>query len=272
MHSRPVEFTELKPRIWQQLYSIYEAHSSLTPKEIADLLVPPLENVGFSSGDSARIAEAFVRSFDAIAEAKELGEDDSSPDYESASSPSGKIRLALSLLDINCLRTKLAGEPSYDARRLLVAFAAWDRAYPHPSGWIRYDRSAIMCLAGLSGLRPSEQEALTQLLHRSYGLDMQVVGSNSPIPCFRLSWLEEEPPAGQSNPLQDVGPLAPASVSYTVCKVLGLPPSVGQPVGLKKPRVSRKEKTTKKEREKKKEDDEENKEDAGTAGPGGKNE
>lgn len=270
MHSRPVEFTELKPRIWQQLYSIYEAHSSLTPKEIVDLLVPPLENAGFSSGDSARIAEAFVRSFDAIAEAKELGEDDSSPDYESASSPSGKVRLTLSLFGINCLRTKLADEPSYDARRLLVAFAAWDRAYPHPSGWIRYDRPAIMCLAGLSGLRPSEQEALTQLLHRSYGLDMQVVGSNSPIPCFRLSWMEEEPPIGQSNPLQDVGPLAPASVSYAVCKVLGLPSSVEQPTGPKKPRASRKEKTGEKEEGKK--NIKEDKDDAGTAGPGGKNE
>lgn len=225
MHSRPIEFTELKPRIWQQLHSIYEAHASLGPQEAAALLVPPLENAGFSESDSARIADAFVRSFGAIARAKELGEDKDSPDYESAYSPSGKARLTLSLLDVNCLRAMLAEEPSYDARRLLAAFAAWDRAYPHPSGWVRYDRPAIMCLAGLSGLRPSEQEGLTRLLHRSYGLDMRVVGSNSPIPCFRLSWLEEEEPIGPSNPLQDIGPLSPASVSYAVCEALGLPPS-----------------------------------------------
>lgn len=241
MHSRPIEFTELKPRIWQQLHSIYEAHASLPPDEIAALLVPPLENAGFSASDSVRIADAFVRSFDAIAEARALGEDDSSPDYESAVSPSGKSRLTLSLFDMNCLLAMLADEPSYDARRLLVTFTAWDRTYPHPSGWVRYDRPAIMCLAGLSGLRPSEQEALTQLLHRSYGLDMQVVGSNSPIPCFRLSWLEEEPPIGQSNPLQDVGPLSPATVSYAVCEVLGLPPTVERPAPAKtrKPRRSR---------------------------------
>ena len=261
MHSRPVEFTELKPRIWQQLHSIYEAHASLTAEEVTELLIPPLENAGFSAADSARIAEAFVRSFDAIAEAKELGEDDSSPDYESAACPSGKVRLSLSLLDINCLRAMLADEPSYDARRLLVAFAAWDRAHPHPSGWIRYDRPAIMCLAGLSGLRPSEQEALTQLLHRSYGLDMQVVGSNTPIPCFRLSWLAEEEPIGQSNPIQDVGPLAPASVSYAVCEVLGLPPTVGQPASPKKPRAPKKQKGARKNKE--------NEEDAGDAGTGG---
>ena len=250
MHSRPVEFTELKPRIWQQLHSIYEAHASLTSKEVAELLVPPLENAGFSAGDSARIAGAFVRSFDAIAEARALGEDDSSPDYESASSPSGRVRLTLSLLDVNCLRAMLADEPSYDARRLLVAFAAWGRAHPHPSGWIRCDRPAIMLLAGLSGLRPSEQEALTQLLHRSYGLDMQVVGSNSPIPCFRLSWLEEEEPIGPSNPLQDIGPLSPDSVSYAVCEALGLPPA-------------KEKKETKKRRHKGK--------DAGQPGQGGQN-
>ena len=260
MHSRPIEFTELKPRIWQQLHSIYEAHASLAPKEVAALLVPPLENAGFSVADSARIADAFVRSFDAIARAKELGEDQDSPDYESASSPSGKVRLALSLLDINCLRAMLADEPSYDARRLLVAFAAWDRAYSHPSGWIRYDRPAIMCLAGLSGFRPSEQEGLTQLLHRSYGLDMQVVGSNSPIPCFRLSWLEEEEPVCQSNPIQDIGPLSPASVSYTVCEVLGLPPSADTHHS----RAARNKKAASvKEKER-------NKEDVGPAGAGGK--
>lgn len=264
MHSRPIEFTELKPRIWQQLQSIYEAHASLTSKEITELLIPPLENAGFSAADSARVADAFVRSFDAIAEARARGEDDSSPEYESAFSPSGRVRLTLSLLDVNCLRAMLADEPSYDARRLLVAFVAWDRAHPHPSGWIRYDRPAIMCLAGLSGLRPSEQETLTQLLHRSYGLDMQVVGSNSPIPCFRLSWLAEEEPIGQSNPIQDVGPLAPASVSYAVCEVLGLPPTVGQPASSKKPRAPKKQKGARK--------DKENKEDAGVAGTGGKNE
>ena len=270
MHSRPIEFTELKPRIWQQLHSIYEAHASLAPKEIAALLVPPLENAGFSAADSTRIAEAFVRSFDAIAKAKELGEDDSSPDYESVSSPSGKIRLILSLLDINCLRAMLSDEPSYDARRLLVAFATWDRAHPHPSGWVRYDRPAIMCLAGLSGLRPSEQEALTQLLHRSYGLDMQVVGSNSPIPCFRLSWMEEEPTIGQSNPTQDIGPLTPASVSYAVCEVLGLPPSAKQQLAT--PKKSRSPRKRKVDAGKEKKEDKENKKDAGTTGTGGNNE
>lgn len=257
MHSRPIEFTELKPRIWQQLHSIYEAHASLTSDEVAALLVPPLENAGFSAPDSARIAGAFVRSFDAIAEARELGEDEDSPDYESASSPSGRVRLTLSLLDVNCLRAMLADEPSYDARRLLVAFAAWNRAHPHSSGWIRYDRPAIMCLAGLSGFRPSEQEALTQLLHRSYGLDMQVVGSNSPIPCFRLSWLAEEEPLGQSNPIQDVGPLSPASVSYAVCEVLGLPPSADS----KQPRAPKNRKKAQKEE----------KENVGPADAGGKN-
>ena len=93
---------------------------------------------------------------------------------------------------------------------------------------------------------------------------MQVVGSNSPIPCFRLSWMEEEPPTSQSNPIQDIGPLAPASVSYTVCEVLGFPPSMKQPTTPKNPRAPKKQKGARKNKE--------NEEDAGVAGTGGKNE
>lgn len=232
--NRPIEFTELKPKIWQTLHATYESLStaSSTPAQVLAALAADLPQFGFSEDDSSRIASAFMKSFDSIRDALAAdAADPSVPDYESAASPSGKLRLTLSAQDVSCMKAILADEPSYDARRLLVAFAAWDRANYHHSGWIRYDRQAIMCLAGLSSLRPRDQEALTQLLHREYGLDMQVVGSNSPIPCFRLSWLEEEPPIGQSNPIQDVGPLSPASVSYAVCEVLGLPPTAGPDAG-----------------------------------------
>lgn len=226
---RPIEFTELKPKIWQTLHATYESlsASSSAPGQVLAALAADLTRFGFSEGDSARIAAAFMKSFDSIRGALALNEADPSvPDYESAASPSGKLRLALTEQDVSCMRAILADEPSYDARRLLVAFAAWDRANYHRTGWIRYDRQSIMCLAGLSGLRPRDQEALTQRLHRGCGLDMQVVGSNSPIPCFRLSWLEEEPPTcDPSNPLIDLGPLSPSAIAFATCETLGLPPT-----------------------------------------------
>lgn len=227
--SRPIEFTELKPKVWQTLHATYESllSSSSTPDQVLAALAADLPQFGFSEGDSSRIAAAFMKSFDSIRDALALNEADPSvPDYESAASPSGKLRLTLSEQDISCMKAILADEPSYDARRLLVAFAAWDRANYHHTGWIRYDRQSIMCLAGLSSLRPRDQEALTQHLHREYGLDMQVVGSNSPIPCFRLSWLEEEPPVGDpSNQLLDLGPLSPSAIAFATCETLGLPPT-----------------------------------------------
>lgn len=227
--SRPIEFTELKPKIWQTLHATYESLStaSSTPAQVLAALAADLPQFGFSEADSSRIAAAFMKSFDSIRDALASGEADPSvPDYESAASPSGKLHLILSAQDVSCMKAILADEPSYDARRLLVAFAAWDRANRHHSGWIRYDRQAIMCLAGLSGLRPRDQEALTQLLHREYGLGMQVVGSNSPIPCFRLSWLEEEPPIGDpSNAPLDLGPLSPSAITFATCETLGLPPT-----------------------------------------------
>lgn len=226
---RPIEFTELKPKIWQTLHATYESllSSSSTPDQVLAALAADLPQFGFSEGDSSRIAAAFMKSFDCIRDALALNEDNPAvPDYESAASPSGKLRLTLSEQDISCMKAILADEPSYDARRLLVAFAAWDRANYHHTGWIRYDRQSIMCLAGLSSLRPRDQEALTQHLHREYGLDMQVVGSNSPIPCFRLSWLEEEPPVGDpSNQLLDLGPLSPSAIAFATCETLGLPPT-----------------------------------------------
>lgn len=234
--TRPIEFTELKPKIWQTLHATYESLStaSSTPAQVDDALAADLAQFGFSDSDAFRVAGAFRRSFDSIREAiAECGpEAASAPDYESAASPSGKLRLTLSAQDVSCMKAILADEPSYDARRLLVAFAAWDRANYHHSGWIRYDRQAIMCLAGLSSLRPRDQEALTQLLHREYGLDMQVVGSNSPIPCFRLSWLEEEPPIGDpSNAAIDLGPLSPSAIAFATCETLSLPPTAGPDAG-----------------------------------------
>ena len=232
MSNRPMEFTELKPKIWQTLHATHESlsSSSSTPAEVLAALTADLARFGFSEEDSAKIASAFKKSFDAIHDALACGyADPSVPEYESAASPSGKLRLTLTEQDVSCMKAILADEPSYDARRLLVAFAAWDRANPHHTGWIRYDRQSIMCLAGLSGLRPRDQEALTQHLHREYGLDMQVVGSNSPIPCFRLSWLEEEPPIGDpSNKPLDLGPLSPSAIAYATCETLGLPPTAKQ--------------------------------------------
>ena len=95
------------------------------------------------------------------------------------------------------IRDALKNEPNGEVLRvgkdpaadLLVAFTAHALSNYHPSGWIKYDKKAIIALARLSKLPMAEQEKLTQQLHSSFGIDMRVVGSAQPIPCYALPWL-----------------------------------------------------------------------------------
>ena len=41
---------------------------------------------------------------------------------------------------------------------------------------------------------------------------MRVVGSNDPVPCMRIAWLADQPPAGPGNPLRDFGPMSRGSL------------------------------------------------------------
>lgn len=120
---------------------------------------------------------------------------------------------ALSLLDIKMLKEKLAHEPSPEVRQLLVAYLVYARANPHHSNWIKNDKKVINYLASIQKLKVSDQILLTNRLHNLYNLDMRVVGSNQPIPCFRISWQAEQPAIDtEENPLVLIGPLSPATI------------------------------------------------------------
>lgn len=91
-------------------------------------------------------------------------------------------------------------EPKYElpVKKLLLALVASYRANFHSSGWIKYDKKQIIYLAGLSKLPVMTQEKLFNYLHTSFALQMRVVGSNNPIPCFKFDWIEvpsQEPDA-----------------------------------------------------------------------------
>lgn len=119
----------------------------------------------------------------------------------------------LSLLDIKILKEKLSHEPSPEIRRLLVAYLVYARANPHHSNWIKNDKKVINYLASIQKLKVSDQILLTNRLHNLYNLDMRVVGSNQPIPCFRISWQAEQPAIDtEENPLVLIGPLSPATI------------------------------------------------------------
>ena len=88
----------------------------------------------------------------------------------------------------------------------------------HKSGWVRYDKKLVFYLAGLQDLPVKESEELTQYLHQEYGFDMQVVGSNSPIPCFKMDWLFDQPqPGSHINAFLEYGDFSPETIVQITC-------------------------------------------------------
>lgn len=98
-------------------------------------------------------------------------------------------------------------------KHFLLALIAVYRRNFHASGWVRYDRKTIIHLAGLESMNSKDIEEVTQYLHQEYGFEMQVVGSNSPIPCFKIDWLfNQTQPGSHLNPFLDFGLFIPETI------------------------------------------------------------
>ena len=198
------QFMQLQPRKWKAIYALYLQSTDASPEEQLEIIKNYLISEGFSEEQASSISSTLIKTF--VPELTDtFVENDSDPDTSEAK---------LSLQDIRLLKEKLLHEPSPEIKRLLVSFLVYARANPHPSFWIKYDRKVINFLASLQKLKVSEQILLTNQLHSSYNLDMQVVGSNQPIPCFRISWQAEQEPVPDTpdNPLVLLGPLNPATI------------------------------------------------------------
>lgn len=205
------QFMKLQPKSWQAIYSLYLSHvdDPDAAENFVNLLTEELITRGISPDQAALIAPTLLKTF-------------IQPDLHTSFIESDDTEEAkLSLQDIKLLKEKLLHESSPEIRRLLVTFLVYARSNPHPSFWIKYDRKVINFLASIQKLKVSEQNLLTMRLHTLYNLDMQVVGSNQPIPCFRISWqADQQPPADTpENPLVLLGPLNPATITSFVKQI-----------------------------------------------------
>ena len=201
------QFMQLQPRKWQQIRSLYFQFEDKTPEERAAAVEQYLlTQGGFTDEAKARyITSILLKSFTNQDFNASFIEMDDNPDVSEA---------RLSFQDIKELKARLLHEPSPEVRRLLVAYAVYARANPHPSFWIKSDKKVINFLASIQKMKVSEQFCLTNQLHTLYNLDMQVVGSKQPIPCYRISWQADQPDPQSSpdNPLVLIGPLNPATI------------------------------------------------------------
>ena len=177
-------------------------HSTLqdkTPEEKLQSITDHLISQGIDAQSAPAIASSLIKTFTPELMDSFMTETD---------------EVFLSLLDIKLLKEKLLHEPSPDIRRLLVAYCVYARSNPHPSFWIKDDKKVIEFLASVQKFKVPERISLTNRLHTCYNLDMRVVGSNNPIPCFRISWQAEQPPINtDENPMVFIGPFNPATIS-----------------------------------------------------------
>ena len=191
-----MEIKALKSKLWQTLYSVNKEHE----EEEVDTRVKILSSVLIPFGfNDETIREAIAREFIKLITRVTLVDE-----TEEAAQ--------LALIDIERLKKivvtmRLTREES----SLLLTLTLYARKFYHPSGWIKYEKNELQYEAGLTKLKEEEWERVTRALYNHNLFTLQVVGSNSPIPCFKLSFLEDV--NEKNNPLIDVGIFSPTGIA-----------------------------------------------------------
>lgn len=97
---------------------------------------------------------------------------------------------------INNIGHSLLTKEEFQLISLLTAFAAYARTHPHPKKWVRCsekDKQKIYNMAGFAKNMPTKEKInLTNYIHETYEMNMRVIGSNNPTPCFLFDWQEQE--------------------------------------------------------------------------------
>ena len=226
--SKGERFLSLAPQVLQDAYSLYLSLSSSpkeggvaergqkdAQKEIAQAMADfaSASAPGMPPAAAAKTAQALIRSFSDPSFAPSLS--------DSPSAPEGRKRAFVLESDLARFREYSLSDPhsTQELRLLLMSLLIQYRRNWHPKGWVHYDRGAIMHMAGLDAASARAKEGLTSYLHSEYGLEMQVIGSNNPIPCFRLAWAESQPES-PSNPRVDLGPYSPPTTASAVAMAM----------------------------------------------------
>ena len=191
-----MEIKALKSKIWQTLYSVNKEHEEKDTETRVKILSSVLIPFGFNDES---IREAIAREFIKLITRVTLVDES----QEAAQ---------LSLIDIERLKKIVASlRLSRDESSLLLTLTLYARKFYHPSGWIKYEKNELQYEAGLTKLKEEEWERVTRALYNHNLFTLQVVGSNSPIPCFKLSFLEDV--NEKNNPLIDVGIFSPTGIA-----------------------------------------------------------
>jgi hypothetical protein len=219
-------FFELKSHEFKDLYYLYldlcaaKASRSEIEKSLSDSMKASLK---FPEFVSLKVANILIENFSSPSFATIFCDLNTKPNKntlsfkeESSEEEAVRAKYFITTLDYERFNQMTSVDPHVNAsiKHLLLALMSVYRRYFHRSGWIKYDRKVIFYLAGLQELPTKESEELMNYLHQEYGFEMQVVGSNSPIPCFKFAWMLDQPqPGSHLNPFLDFGELSPKTIA-----------------------------------------------------------
>ena len=220
----------------QAVYAVYIAAKDLnkTPEEIKTELITFLQKrYNFSATSAKKVVSNLYNSFSkgefqkSIIDPASSKNSSPSPDFTDSPSssqtvPSESSNIMLTSQDFQKFVELTQADPEItpEIKKLLLSFIIFYRRNFHPSGWIRYDRKNIFYLAGANLYSVSQQEKMTKFLHERYALNMRVVGSNQPTPCYGFSWLQEQPlPGTPNNPYLTLAPLTPEGLESVIKKI-----------------------------------------------------
>lgn len=229
------EFLELQTKELQTIYEAYkeivssdEFAAQQTPEDqtayIKETLAQKLSSsFSFTPTVAERIAAHILDLFPQVQdiETQYIINTDTDIDANTATQPTTPtIFITLKDYERFIEKIQLANTPPTEQlKSLLFSFMVFYRDNYHPTGWVRYDRKNIFYLAGLSSLSTQKQEKLVNKLHDHFGLDMRVVGSNQPIPCFKINWLyDQDDVSTPKNPLLSFGPFTPKNLKQIITK------------------------------------------------------
>lgn len=203
----PDEFMGLQPHEFQDAYYLYldlVAASSDKQTILSSLTIKIVNAWNIVPAAAPKIAEHLYKQF-------------SSPLFSTKFMDSHGLeaRAFMSSVDYERYISLTSADPhsSPALRSFLLALIVNYRRNFHKSGWVKYDRKSLVYLSDIGAMSIKDQEELTCYLHTEYGLNMQVVGSNSPTPCYKIDWLfNQSQPGSHINPFYELGPLTPATI------------------------------------------------------------
>lgn len=219
------EFLELQPLELQLVYKIYSDSclnhdkASVTSQKVSDYLS---STYSYNSEVASSITHSLMQIFASKDFHEGLINDPLKIDIDGVVTKAPVPKIQLTLADYQRYMDMVGAdaEATLNLKALLLAFVIYYRQHYHRSGWVRYDKKTIFFLAGINKLPVHAQEKLTNRLHTHYDLNMQVVGSNQPIPCFSLSWLQDQlPPGVDNNPILTFGDYTPYGVREMIKKM-----------------------------------------------------